>query len=279
MSVLLRVFCIRALRRTECKIAITVTLLYCLISFAETCLRFCGADQGELPSAAYAWAWNMDAMQVNASRVYLFFVMPVAAALVFADAARQDLRSGAACLLASRTSVTTCVLAYGITSFIGAFLLTFVALVLLQALALVAFPVEGTFEGYLGMPMYLDLRTPGGLFAEIWDSSPYAYNMFFACGAAFWAGASALLSCSLGMFMRRNKLALIVPAAISLAAFVVLPLVVPGLGNLLHFYVMYPKLNDQAISAFRFVVTPCLYMIPSLCLMAMACRRGRDVLL
>lgn len=279
MSVLLRVFCIRALRRTECKIAITVTLLYCLISFAETCLRFCGADQGELPSAAYAWAWNMDAMQVNASRVYLFFVMPVAAALVFADAARQDLRSGAACLLASRTSVTTCVLAYGITSFIGAFLLTFVALVLLQALALVAFPVEGTFEGYLGMPMYLDLRTPGGLFAEIWDSSPYAYNMFFACGAAFWAGASALLSCSLGMFMRRNKLALIVPAAISLAAFVVLPLVVPGLGNLLHFYVMYPKLNDQAISAFRFVVTPCLYMIPSLCLMAMACRRGREVLL
>ena len=83
MSALLRVFCIRALRRTECKIAITVTLLFCLISFAETCLRFYGADQGELPSAAYAWAWNMDAMQVNASRVYLFFIMPIAGALVF----------------------------------------------------------------------------------------------------------------------------------------------------------------------------------------------------
>lgn len=279
MPALLKVLFLRMFRRAECRIAITVTLLCCLIAFGETCFKFYGADVGELPSAAYAWAWNMDAMQVNASRVYLFFVMPVAAALVFADAARQDLRSGAACLLASRTSVTTCVLAYGITSFIGAFLLTFVALVLLQVLALVAFPVEGTFEGYLGMPMYLDLRTPGGLFAGIWNSSPYAYNMIFTCGAAFWAGASALLSCSLGLFMRRNKLALIVPAAISLAAFVVLPLVAPRLGNLLHFYVMYPKLNDQVISVFRFIATPCLCLIPSVCLMAVACKRGRDVLL
>lgn len=184
MPALLKVLFLRMFRRAECRIAITVTLLCCLIAFGETCFKFYGADVGELPSAAYAWAWNMDAMQVNASRVYLFFVMPVAAALVFADAARQDLRSGAACLLASRTSVTTCVLAYGITSFIGAFLLTFVALVLLQVLALVAFPVEGTFEGYLGMPMYLDLRTPGGLFAGIWNSSPYAYNIIFTCGAA-----------------------------------------------------------------------------------------------
>lgn len=111
MPALLKVLFLRMFRRAECRIAITVTLLCCLIAFGETCFKFYGADVGELPSAAYAWAWNMDAMQVNASRVYLFFVMPVAAALVFADAARQDLRSGAACLLASRTSVTTCVLA------------------------------------------------------------------------------------------------------------------------------------------------------------------------
>lgn len=279
MSALLRVFCIRAFRRTECKIAITVTLLFCLISFAETCLRFYGADQGELPSAAYAWAWNMDAMQVNASRVYLFFVMPIAGALVFSDVARQDLRSGSACLLASRSSVATCVLAYGATSFIGAFLLTFMGLEFLQLLAFVAFPVEGAFEGYLGMPMYLDLRTPGGLFAEIWNDAPYVYNLIFAVAASFWSGASALLSCALGIMMRRNKLALILPGAISLAAFVVFPLVVPGLSGLLHFSLMYPKLNDQAVSVARFILTPCLYMIPSFCLIAMACKRGRDVLL
>lgn len=98
MPALLKVLFLRMFRRAECRIAITVTLLCCLIAFGETCFKFYGADVGELPSAAYAWAWNMDAMQVNASRVYLFFVMPVAAALVFADAARQDLRSGAACL-------------------------------------------------------------------------------------------------------------------------------------------------------------------------------------
>lgn len=279
MVTLLRVLCIRALRRTECKIAITATMLFCLIAFTETCFKFYGADVGELPSAAYAWAWNMDAMQVNASRVYLFFVMPIASALVFADAARQDLRSGSASLLASRTSMATCLFAYGLMSFVGGFLLVLAALALLQMLSIVAFPVEGTFEGYLGMPMYLDLRTPGGLFADLWDRAPYAYNMVFACGAALWAGASASLSCVLGMFMRRNKLALIVPAAISLAAFVVLPMMAPGLFELLHFFVMYPKLNDQAVSVVRFFATPVLYAIPSLCLMAMARKRGRDMLL
>lgn len=78
MPALLKVLFLRMFRRAECRIAITVTLLCCLIAFGETCFKFYGADVGELPSAAYAWAWNMDAMQVNASRVYLFFVMPVA---------------------------------------------------------------------------------------------------------------------------------------------------------------------------------------------------------
>ncbi|MDO4436826.1 MAG: hypothetical protein Q4B77_02615 [Coriobacteriaceae bacterium] len=276
---LIRVFFIRAFRRTECKIAITATALCCLIAFTETCLRFYGADVGELPSAAYAWAWNMDAMQVNASRVYLFFVMPVAGAMVFSDTARCDLKSGCTCLLASRTSIARCICAYGFMSFAGAFLLTLVALALLQLLAFVAFPLSGTFEGYLGMPMYLDLRTTGGLLVGLWESQPYIYNLVFAFAAATWAGGSALLSFALGLFMRRNKAALVLPAAISLAAFVILPLIAPGSVEYLHFAAVYPEVNDQALSLARFVLTPCVCLIPALCLMCLACARGRDLLL
>ena len=105
-----RVFKLLASRiphRIEFKITVTISLLFVLVAFAESCLHFYGADTGELPSPAHAWAWNMNLMQINSMRVYLFFFMPVLAALVFAGNARDDIRSGMAECIASRSSLTS----------------------------------------------------------------------------------------------------------------------------------------------------------------------------
>ena len=111
----------RLTRRFEFKVSVTVALAFTFVAFAETCLHFYGADVGDLPSPAYAWAWNMDAMQSNAMRVFLYFFMPVVAALVFAGCARDEIDRGMASCVAARSSLRSYLASHMVLTYLGAF--------------------------------------------------------------------------------------------------------------------------------------------------------------
>lgn len=270
----------RLVCRVELKIAVTLSLAFVLAAFIESCLHFYGSDVGELPSAAYAWAWNMDAMQVNSMRVYLYFFMPVLAALVFSDAAYGDVRRGVAACVSSRSSLKFHYALNALISYLGGFLLTFLALSALQVLAFVAFPLEGSFNGYLGMPIYLDILPSDGLLFDLRESSPYVYNGVFALWAAAWSGACSLISFGCSFLVGKHRaIPLVIPTLVSLVCYQLMPLIMRGIALPLHFGFCYPNISSQASDPALFVAMPLVFTAFALMIALIPLRRGKDILL
>lgn len=276
MSLLLH----RLTRRFEFKASVTITLVFVLVAFAETCLHFFGADVGDLPSPAYAWAWNMDAMQSNAMRVFLYFFMPVAAALVFSGCARDEIDCGMASCVAARSSLRSYMASHMVLAYLGGFLLVFAMLLVLQLLACVAFPFDGTYGGYLDTPLYIETYTADGLLSGIRMSSPYLYNFVFAVWSSAWAGACSLISFALSLLMGKHKtVALVAPTLVSLALFQFAPLVSRSLYRHLHFVYCYPAIAQQDTSLVLFILMPVALTAAAVLLACVPLRRGKDVLL
>lgn len=171
----------RLTRRFEFKVSVTVALAFTFVAFAETCLHFYGADVGDLPSPAYAWAWNMDAMQSNAMRVFLYFFMPVVAALVFAGCARDEIDRGMASCVAARSSLRSYLASHMVLTYLGGFLLVFAMLLALQLLACIAFPFDGTYGGYLDTPLYVETHPADGLLYDMRMSTPISVQLRLCC--------------------------------------------------------------------------------------------------
>lgn len=278
-----RVFKLLATRlphRFEFHLTVSISLLFVLVAFTESCLHFYGADVGELPSPAHAWAWNMNLMQVNSMRVYLFFFMPVLAALVFAGNAHDDIKRGVAGCVASRSSFKSYFVSNLALSYLGGFLLVFATLALLQALAFVAFPLDGTFHGYLDTPVYLDLLSTDGLMKDLQGSAPYLYNLVFALWASAWSGACALVSFGISFFLSKHKtVPLVIPTLVSLCCFQLAPYVSKGISQHLHFGYCYPNMAYQDSSLIFFVAFLVIFTLTAIVAACLPLTKGRDMLL
>lgn len=270
----------RLSKRLEFKVAVTVSLLFAVVAFIETCMHFYGSDVGDLPSPAYAWAWNMDAMQVNSMRVYLHFFMPILAAMAFSGSVGDDIKRGVAGCLASRSSVRTYLVANIVLTYAAGFLLVFGMLLLLQLLAFVAFPIDGVYGGYLDTPIYVEVIPDGGLMYDLRMSSPYAYNMVFAVWSAAWAGACSLVSFGLMFVVGRHKaLPLVLPTLVSLALFQFAPMVVDSALGYLHFPYCYPDIAGQAGNFTYFAGLLLAVTALSLAISFIPFAKGKDVFL
>ncbi len=270
----------RLTRRFEFKVSVTVALAFTFVAFAETCLHFYGADVGDLPSPAYAWAWNMDAMQSNAMRVFLYFFMPVVAALVFAGCARDEIDRGMASCVAARSSLRSYLASHMVLTYLGGFLLVFAMLLALQLLACIAFPFDGTYGGYLDTPLYVETHPADGLLYDMRMSTPYLYNFVFAVWSSAWAGACSLISFALSLLAGKHKtVALAVPTLVSLALFQFAPLVSRDLYRHLHFVYCYPAIAQQDNNLALFILMPVALTVAAVLLACIPLRRGKDVLL
>ncbi|MBE6468657.1 MAG: hypothetical protein E7001_01505 [Coriobacteriaceae bacterium] len=268
-------------RRPQFRIAVTVSLGFVAIAFTETCFRFFGADCSQLPSPATAWAWNMDVMQVNSMRVYLHFFMLILAALMFSDAAAEDIRRGVAGVIASRTSIGSFVLSHVIVAFTGGFLLVLSTLVLLQALAIIAFPPEGVMEGALGVPLYTrDLLPDEFIFSDLYRLHPYLYNSVFMVWSALWAGLMSVVSLGISLLMRRMRaIALVIPGVAALVLYSISSSSSLGIFHMLFFRLVTPGYGIPLDSSALFFGEPVFLFIVAAGLVVAARAKGRDLLL
>lgn len=278
-AVVARLLFRRMRSRTETKVAVTIALGFVLAGFIETCMQFYGADMGELPTPATAWAWNIDAMRVNSMRVYLFFFAPVLAGLMFADSARADVDSGFAPCIAARCSTNAWFTVHAVASFLGGFAITLGVLALLQALAFTAFPADGTFTGRIGVPVWQGAPWDFGFLSELSRVHPYAFNLVFALWTSCWMGACALLSFALTFLLRKGRvLALLLPMLIPLALFQILPRVLRWLYEMLPYFRAYPGSWPQPLDLMGFVA-PLVFLFAAALACCVAARRKEDVLL
>lgn len=271
----------RACARRECKAAVTIMLLFALIGFAQTCWMFFGEEVGSVPGAAYGWAWNTLRMQAHALMIYIALLLFPVAALAAAGNLAQEVRGGTAAAIASRTSTSAYIWANAAVAFAGGFLITLVMAVLLQVLALVTFPLEGSFAGSMNTPVYLE--TPAdGLFAGLSSVHPYLANIAYALYASAWAGIVALLGFAASLLTRANRwVAWGVPVG-----FGVLSSAAHGLlssSGAIGFNTFIPNYlfpNPSAnLSVVFAAITPAAAFILSLLIIVASTRFRRDVLL
>lgn len=268
----------RLVRRVELKFAITLMLVLSLAGFVETCVQFYAADVGAIPSAAYGWAWNMDSMQVQSMRVLAFLLVFLVAASVFADNLLVDARSGVAASVVSRCSKASYVIANAFLSFVGGFLIMLVPLAVLQLLALVAFPLEGSFDGDLNVPAYLGSKK-APLFGALATMHPYLNNVVYMIYASAWAGVASVASFAVSLYTRKRLVVLGAPTLFFLLCWQLSPVLVEQSDRFAHFYYMYPYAVVSGLTETCFFASPLVVLAMSIAAIAVALRAGRDFLL
>jgi hypothetical protein len=268
----------RLLSRKETRIALTAVLIITTAGFIETCLHFVGFEVRALPSAAYGWAWNMDALQIQSMRVFAYFLIFIVAASVFADNLLLDSKSGVVACIASRCSAPSYVVTNALLSFLGGFFIVLLPLVLSQLLALLVFPLEGTFAGHYNTPVFVYEGDSDLLFPDLYYNHPYSNNLVFALYASLWAGLMALLSCALSLVIKKHRLIILgIPTVIVLLSSFVVPAVFDR--ALVHFYYLYPNAALGGLSPLYFALAPHVILALSVALIVWALRIKKDVLL
>ncbi len=200
------------------------------ICFVQSCLMFWGHDRGEVPSAATLWVgngWRSNAELMNFMVWFLLF--PLTSAL-FAASFFEDRNNHGYYLIASRTTAKSYFLAGGTCSFGSAFLMTLAVILVSQALAFIAFPAYQNWDAYFAM---LDLAPTsqssfamleGQPLSTLLFSNRYLYNLVYCFYLAFFAGAMAIATYALSLFLKQNRLVLLgVPTMVLLGVSAVLP--------------------------------------------------------
>lgn len=256
-------------------------MVFVLVAFVESCLRFYGADEGEVPSAAYAWVGNMDSMQIQSMRILFFYLVFLISALAFSDSLFIDLKTGASNLIATRCPARAYLASTAVLSFVGGFAVTFIPLCISQLLALTAFPVEASpnaFSSVLNNPAYDNYwageAARNALFPSLYFNHPYASNLLFILSASTWAGIASVGSFATSLFVRSRRL--VVLGAPTLAYLLWL-FAAPACYALPYY--LYPTIFVPGLSTTLFFTAPPSVLIALVFVILFAVHRERDVLL
>lgn len=217
----------RMLSRLECKAVFCFFSAVCCASFLGECASYQDYDVNALPSAALGWIGHYASNAVFALPVCLVFLFPLLAGAVYSDSVTVDAQHGAATPLALRTTRGRYVGATALCAFLGALLLFVIPLAISQLLSFALFPLESAEFG-VKMDLYAVLDMPldasGYLLSEMWLSAPYLYNLIFIFYVGFFAGALALATLALSLYVPWGRIKVLgLPWLIWLVAMLALP--------------------------------------------------------
>ena len=187
----------RMFDRLEYRIAFCLFSAVCCASFIEECINYGGFDASALPSAALGWIGHYVSNDISVLPVCLFLFFPLLASIAYSDALMVDAARGSARPLAVRTTTKRYLLASCICSFVGAFLLFVIPLLLSQLLSFLLFPVEASPFG-MRVSIYATLDAPidatGYVLGGLWVSAPYLYNILRALYVGIFAGVVSIVT-------------------------------------------------------------------------------------
>jgi hypothetical protein len=215
-------------------------------------LHFWGEEIGSLPAVGYGWVGNMDVMQIQTMRVFVYFLVFIIGSAVFADNFYSDLQSGILNPIITRCSKRLYFFSSFVVVFLSAFLIVFLPLLLSQLLACLIFPIDGLLFSGFNWPSYnssVGFDMP--LFPDLFYNMPVVQNLLFACNISFWAGTMALLAFTFSLFVRRSRLLILgIPTMLALISWFITP------NNFVLFSSLYPQNSTLDKSITLFFVEP-----------------------
>lgn len=272
----------RAWRMSAWRYAFAVSLAAMAIPFMRGCLNFWGHDVAELPSAGVAWVGNYATMRTTTFAVYIFFLMFPLSSACYSDNLFNDVRSGRATVTVPRSGLFAYVLSGAFVTFVSAFLVVLVPLLVSQLLSFAAFPAEASEDAFL--TFFNDSSSYPDLWGSSFDGIPLSglyvshrvlYNLLRIVYDALWAGILALTSFALSLYTRRSRfVVLCAPTLMFLACSTFLP---PALR--LSTY-LAPPVPGIVMESMAFLVLSPIVVFCAVCMaIVWPLLRGRDVLL
>ena len=217
----------RMFDRLEYRIAFCLFSAACCASLVEECINYGGFDSSVLPSAALGWIGHYVSNDISVLPICLFLFFPLLASVAYSDALMVDAKSGAARTLALRTTTRNYLLASCICSFVRAFLLFVVPLLMSQLLSFLLFPVEASSFG-MKVSIYAMLDAPidvtGYVMSDLWISAPYLYNVLRALYVGIFAGAISMVTLAVSLYVSWRRIGVLGCTSLAyLVATLVLP--------------------------------------------------------
>jgi hypothetical protein len=243
--------------RKEFKIAMTVMLLVVTVSFVECCLQFQGEDISAVPAAGYGWVGNADTMRIQSFRVFVFFLVFIVGASVFADNFYADVRDNIFVSVITRVSPFIYLLSSIIVVFLGAFFIILIPLLLSQLLAFIVFPADGTMFLGFNWPSYKSsVGFDSPIFPELFYNNPILQNVLFMLNISLWSGLLALLSYAVSLFVRKSRLIIIgIPTVIALVSWFIQPT------NYVLYGYLFPQTATMGRSQMLFFAEPTIVFL------------------
>lgn len=203
-SYLMKVQTQRLLTRKRGRLAVTVFLLIITIAFVEQCITAYAWDFTQLYSAASGWVGSGTNPNQTMSLFFNMLIFPLAA-LPFADCVYEDRKRRVVPCILSRCSHRSYLLSAGLLSFLSAFFLIMIGLVISQALSFLLFPVNG-LPVHNSMSAYQSFDSNSTLLPFLHWNFPYIENVLYIFYASFVAGGFSLISYVLSFFVKRGEL-------------------------------------------------------------------------
>lgn len=273
----------RAWMGKKWRYALLLFMAVLAVAFIQTCLGFWGHDVAELPSAAFAWVGNHGAMQTPIFGLFVYFLMVPCSSAVFADRLFLDVRQRQANAIAVRAPQTEYVVSAAVTAFFSAFVLVFLALLVSQLLAWVAFPAavsQDAFVDSFNTPASYEMtHSPGAkyyLLADLMEGNRALFNVLVAAYEALWSGILALVSLAISLYTKRSRIAVLgIPAL----ALLVLSSFLPSKVNVMATYLGLSFMWGQDATLLGLIGLPLLFLAATSVAIAVALATRRDVLL
>ena len=218
----------RLFTRREFFFVVTILMVLLTGGYIENCLHYFNCPVDEVHSAAIGWIMYMNfyfsatVVGISFSRIFLYFLFGVLAALVYGDALYTDRREHILQTAALRaTKRNEYIISGAAASFTGAFITFFCFFVLSQLLAFVEFPATSSFFGCKadGTNAWDEGLTESWLFPTLFYQAPYVHNLIYMVYSSFWAGIFAFMSYTASLFLNNRLLLLALPQLFLYAQF------------------------------------------------------------
>lgn len=245
--------------RKETKFAFTFMIGLILISTIENSLNMYGMDISKIYSPANGWVGYADILQIQSFQIFYVILIFIISAIVYSDIPLVNKKNNISNIIIARSNRGKYYISGAIATFIGAFAVIFVPLIISQCISLVMFPFSGKNIDLINTPSWnFFIDDKNWLFPSIFYNHTYLYNFIFIFYASLVSGIFSFLSYSIAMCIRKAKLiAICIPTLLVLLFGTLNPLYSIS-------YYIYPSFGFSLRSYEVFFFVPIIVLVISI---------------
>lgn len=150
-----------------------------------------------------------------ATDIFVIMLLPFLSSFPYAGSYHDQSRGGVLKILMPRTGRKNYFLANYLTAFLGGFLIIFIPLVVTQGVLCAALPLHSSYNMVAYTAVTDEGPSPYLLFRSVYLNHPYLYNLLWSLIPALAGGCFAMISLSVSLFYRKNRLLILAAPGIA----------------------------------------------------------------